>query len=168
MSQLTVFTRYCDFVPWDEGKIVTISDKYTNKQVQGNKATLLKLALGMGKIVTIPNLRLTRFCQSQLADKDCKFKLPNHFSQVNLYSKGYHFIKFKCFLKHQSFCQMKSVNVSSSLRLFSLERRSCNSRRERPKMTFAEPRPLSVLRQDDPKFVFAKLEGFRFYLKQLY
>ena len=40
-------------LPRDEGKLVKISNKYTNKQSQGNKATVLKLAVGIGKIVTI-------------------------------------------------------------------------------------------------------------------
>ena len=63
---------------------------------------------------------------------------------------------------------MKSVNetfaenVSSSLRLFSLEWRLPNGRRERPKMTFAEPRPLSVLRQDDQNLYLQNWKGLGF------
>ena len=40
--------------------MVTIFNIYTKKKAQGNKATVLKLALGMGKIVTISDICVTR------------------------------------------------------------------------------------------------------------
>ena len=56
----TVFIGYCDYLGMRAKKSQYPINTLTISQKAGNKVTILKMALGIGKIVTISNIRVTR------------------------------------------------------------------------------------------------------------